>query len=82
MNILSIVGARPQFIKAAVFRKYCDDNNISETLIHTGQHYDPIMSTQLFNELGVRAPEIRFEVKDRSHAGMTGEMMKKIEDAI
>jgi UDP-GlcNAc3NAcA epimerase len=82
LKILSIVGARPQFIKAAAFRKYCDEHNISETLIHTGQHYDPIMSTQLFDELGVRAPDIKFEVTDRSHAGMTGELMKKIEDAI
>lgn len=82
MKILSIVGARPQFIKAAVFRKYCDDNSICETLIHTGQHYDPVMSTQLFKELGVRAPDVQFEVTDRSHAGMTGELMKKIEDTI
>ena len=82
MKILSIVGARPQFIKAAAFRKYCGEHNISETLIHTGQHYDPIMSTQLFDELGVKAPDIKFEVTDRSHAGMTGELMKKIEDAI
>ena len=82
MKILSIVGARPQFIKAAAFRKYCDEHNISETLIHTGQHYDPIMSTQLFDELGVRAPDISYEVTNRSHAGMTGELMKKIEDSI
>ena len=82
MKILSIVGARPQFIKAAAFRKYCEEHKISETLIHTGQHYDPIMSTQLFDELGVRAPDIKLQVTDRSHAGMTGELMKKIEDSI
>lgn len=79
MKILSIVGARPQFVKAAVFREYCTKNGINEFLMHTGQHYDKEMSTGIFEELGVNNPELSYKLSSRSHGGMTGELITEIE---
>ena len=82
MKILSIIGARPQFVKAAVFRKYCDENGVEEILLHTGQHYDPEMSTNIFEELDVRKPDISHNLTSRSHGGMTGEILEHVEKTI
>ena len=82
MKILSIIGARPQFVKAAVFRKYCDENNVEEILLHTGQHYDPEMSTNIFEDLDVRKPDISQNLTSRSHGGMTGEILEHVEQTI
>ena len=82
MKILSIIGARPQFVKAAVFRKYCDENGIEEILLHTGQHYDPEMSTNIFEDLDVRKPDISHNLTSRSHGGMTGEILEHVEKTI
>ena len=55
MNIATIVGARPQFIKAAMLsRKILDNNSINETIIHTGQHFDKNMSAIFFKEMKIR----------------------------
>lgn len=82
MKILSIIGARPQFVKAAVFRKYCDEIGVEEILLHTGQHYDPEMSTKIFDDLEVRKPDISHKLKARSHGGMTGEILENVEKTI
>ena len=82
MKILSIIGARPQFVKAAVFRKYCDENDVEEILLHTGQHYDPEMSTKIFEDLDVRKPDISQNLSARSHGGMTGEILEFVEKKI
>lgn len=82
MKILSIIGARPQFVKAAVFRQYCDDNGVEEILLHTGQHYDPEMSTKIFEDLAVRKPDISHDLTARSHGGMTGEILEHVEKTI
>ena len=82
MKILSIIGARPQFVKAAVFRKYCDENGVEEILLHTGQHYDPEMSTNIFEDLDVRKPDISHNLTFRSHGGMTGEILEHVEKTI
>lgn len=82
MRILSIVGARPQFVKAAVFREYCLENGVDEILMHTGQHYAPEMSTNIFRELGVKQPDISHALTARSHGGMTGELIAEIERQI
>jgi UDP-GlcNAc3NAcA epimerase len=82
LKILSIIGARPQFVKAAVFRKYCDENGVEEILLHTGQHYDPEMSIKIFKDLDVRKPDISHSLKARSHGGMTGEILEHVEAAI
>jgi UDP-GlcNAc3NAcA epimerase len=82
MKILSIIGARPQFIKAAAFRKFCLENGVNEILLHTGQHYDPEMSTNIFSDLDIKKPDFKINLKERSHAGMTGELLAKIESLI
>jgi len=82
VKILSIIGARPQFVKAAVFRKHCDENGIEEILLHTGQHYDPEMSTKIFEDLDVRKPDISYKLSARSHGGMTGEILEVVEKKI
>ena len=82
MKILSIIGARPQFVKSAVFRKRCADVGIDEVLLHTGQHYDHLMSLGIFDELDVKAPDISYTLSARSHGGMTGELITKIEQTI
>lgn len=82
MRILSIVGARPQFVKAAAFRQRCAEQGLEELLADTGQHYDPEMSTNIFSALKVKMPEFSLNVENRSHAGMTGELMLKIENLI
>lgn len=78
MKIATVVGARPQFVKAApvsaVLRKTHD-----EYLIHTGQHYDRNMSQIFFDELGIPRPDINLELGSASHAEQTGKMMIGIE---
>jgi UDP-GlcNAc3NAcA epimerase len=80
MHILTVVGARPQFIKAAVVgRALVDAVGIRQTLLHTGQHYDNNMSTVFFDELEMSAPDIDLAVRSSSHGDMTGRMLSGIE---
>jgi UDP-GlcNAc3NAcA epimerase len=78
-HILTIVGARPQFVKAAVVSKAFSDFGISEEIIHTGQHYDHDMSTVFWEELGIPAPNINLGVGSGPHGAQTGLMLHKIE---
>ncbi|MCC6539566.1 MAG: UDP-N-acetylglucosamine 2-epimerase (non-hydrolyzing) [Bryobacterales bacterium] len=80
MRILSLVGARPQFIKAAVLcRALAGRAGVAHGVIHTGQHYDREMSGVFFEELGIPAPEHNLGVGSGSHAVQTAEMMKRLE---
>lgn len=79
MHILSIVGARPQFVKAAVVSRAFLDANIRESLVHTGQHYDREMSAVFFEELGIPEPSANLGVGSGSHAVQTGAMMVELE---
>lgn len=81
MKIMSVVGARPPFIKAATFRKGCEERGIEEILFHTGQHYDFNMSSVFFDELGVKPPDFTHDLKSRKHGGMTGELLTVLEAA-
>jgi len=79
-KIVTIVVARPQFVKCAALRKVFDDGGqIDEILVHTGQHYDFSMSEVFFQELGIRAADHFLGINGKSHGAMTGEMLVEIE---
>jgi len=82
MKVLTVVGARPQFIKAAVLRKVFFDQHVDEKLVHTGHHYDHNMSDIFFDELGIRAADYKLNLLQRSHAGLTGEVMLGVENIL
>jgi UDP-GlcNAc3NAcA epimerase len=83
LTVLTVVGARPQFIKAApVSRAFRDAEGISEVLVHTGQHFDSQMSEVFFEELGIPAPAVNLAVHGGTHGVMTGRMLAAIEDQI
>ena len=83
MKILTILGARPQFIKAAVVsRAIGKHQNIEEIIVHTGQHYDPNMSAIFFEEMEIPAPKYNLEINGGGHGEMTGRMLEKIESII
>ena len=81
MKVLTIIGARPQFIKAsAVSREMQKADGIAEVIVHTGQHYDPNMSDVFFNEMEIPKPTYRLETGNLSHGAMTGKMLEGLEE--
>ncbi|CZE49288.1 non-hydrolyzing UDP-N-acetylglucosamine 2-epimerase [Campylobacter geochelonis] len=81
MKILTILGARPQFIKAgSLSREIAKHSEIQEIIIHTGQHYDENMSDIFFDEMKIPKPDYFLGVGGKSHGEMTGQMMAKIEE--
>ena len=81
MKILTVVGARPQFIKAAVVSR-CLKENMQQVLVHTGQHYDYNMSDIFFEELNIPKPDYNLGISGGSHGKMTGRMMEAIEEVM
>ncbi|MEA1873466.1 MAG: UDP-N-acetylglucosamine 2-epimerase (non-hydrolyzing) [Bacteroidota bacterium] len=80
MKIVSIIGARPQFIKASAFsRAVSETNDVEEFIIHTGQHFDSNMSDVFFEQMGIPKPDINLEIHSLQHGAMTGRMLEKIE---
>ncbi|MDQ2872295.1 MAG: UDP-N-acetylglucosamine 2-epimerase (non-hydrolyzing) [Candidatus Eremiobacteraeota bacterium] len=82
MRVVSVVGARPQFIKAALLSREFAKRGIDEWLVHTGQHYDARMSDVFFEELGLPQPRYQLGVGSASHGVQTGEMMARLEPVI
>lgn len=85
LKLATIVGARPQFIKAAAVSRAirdCFANEVGEVIVHTGQHYDENMSKVFFDELDVPRPGYNLEISGGSHGAMTGRMLEAIEKVL
>lgn len=82
-KIVTIVGARPQFVKAgAVSRQFAAAPDMQEVLVHTGQHFDEAMSAVFFRELELQEPAYNLGIASRSHGAMTGQMIEAIEQVL
>jgi UDP-N-acetylglucosamine 2-epimerase len=88
MKLITVVGARPQFIKASAVSRVISEragrggSQIAERIVHTGQHYDVAMSDVFFAELGIPAPHHHLGVGSGGHGVQTGEMMIRLEDIV
>jgi UDP-GlcNAc3NAcA epimerase len=83
MKIITILGARPQFIKAGtVSREMKKHKNIDEVIVHTGQHFDKNMSDIFFEEMSIPKPNYNLNINGLSHGAMTGQMIEKIESVL
>jgi UDP-GlcNAc3NAcA epimerase len=88
MNLLTVVGARPQFVKAATLSRAIARHNsaasnpITERIVHTGQHYDANMSGVFFDELEIPQPSFHLDIGSGPHGAQTGRMLEKIEEVI
>ncbi|MCW3121332.1 MAG: UDP-N-acetylglucosamine 2-epimerase [Flavipsychrobacter sp.] len=83
MKIATIIGARPQFVKAAVVSNaFKSSSEIKEIIIHTGQHYDQKMSDIFFDELQIPKPDYNLSIPGGNHGASTGQMMEKIEEVL
>lgn len=83
MKILTVIGARPQFVKAAtISRVITNTDGISEVIVHTGQHFDANMSDIFFEEMEIPKPNYHFAINGLGHGAMTGQMLEKIEGVL
>lgn len=82
MHVLHVVGARPNFMKAAPVLRELAHRGLRQTLIHTGQHYDAGMSDVFFQQLGMPAPDVNLEVGSASHAHQTADIMSRFEPVL
>lgn len=91
MKIVTIIGARPQFIKAAAVSRDIAEHNashtdfksrITEIIVHTGQHFDANMSDVFFAEMQIPYPNYHLEINSLNHGAMTGRMLEKIEEVL
>jgi UDP-GlcNAc3NAcA epimerase len=83
MKVMTIVGARPQFVKAsAVSHAFRAHGGVREIIVHTGQHFDPAMSDLFFDELDIPKPDHHLAISGGSHGAMTGRMLAGIDSLI
>lgn len=82
MKVVSVVGARPQFIKSSPVSRALREARHREFLLHTGQHYDYEMSQIFFEELGINAPDVNLEVGSGRHGWQTAQMLSGIEEVL
>ena len=80
-KIVTVLGARPQFVKAAVLSRVISKyNEIEEVIVHTGQHFDVNMSDIFFEEMEIPKPKFNLDINGLTHGAMTGQMLEKIEN--
>ncbi len=86
IKLLTVIGARPQFVKAAVLSRLIRSekwkDKFEEVLLHTGQHYDENMSDIFFRDMQIPKPDIRLHIGGTTHGAMTGQMLIEIEAAL
>ncbi|MEX0273361.1 MAG: non-hydrolyzing UDP-N-acetylglucosamine 2-epimerase [Flavobacteriaceae bacterium] len=89
MKLITIIGARPQFVKAAVVSRAIKEHNlknpeerVEEIIVHTGQHFDGNMSTVFFDQMEIPVPDHNLNINSLSHGAMTGQMLTKIEQVL
>ncbi len=82
MKIVTVIGARPQFIKAAAVSRAMARQGLEEVLVHTGQHYDADMSDVFFEQMGIPRPQYELGVGGGRHGAMTGRQLERIEDVL
>ena len=81
-KILSVLGARPQFVKAAAVSRALKKAGVQEVIIHTGQHFDKNMSDVFFEEMEIPEPDYKLNINSLSHGAMTGRMLEEVEKVI
>lgn len=81
-RITTVVGARPQFVKAAVVSRALEKFGLEEVIVHTGQHYDANMSALFFEEMQIPLPKYNLEISNLNHGAMTGRMLEGIENIL
>ncbi len=81
-KILTIVGARPQFVKAAALSRQFKKYGLKEVLVHTGQHFDENMAEIFFREMDIPQPKYNLGINSLSHGAMTGRMLEEIEKVL
>src|SRR3990172_3232462 len=81
MKVLTVVGARPQFIKAAAFSRALRREH-TEVLVHTGQHYDPALSDIFFQELDLPQPDHHLGIGSASHGRQSGQILERREPVL
>jgi UDP-GlcNAc3NAcA epimerase len=82
MKIATIVGARPQFVKAATVSRALNKESITEVIIHTGQHFDENMSQVFFDEMDIPNPTYNLSISGLNHGAMTGRMLEQLEGVL
>ena len=79
MRILTVVGARPQFVKSATISRVVSElDRVDEIIVHTGQHFDANMSDVFFSEMNIPKPHHNLQINSMTHAQMTARMMEGI----
>lgn len=82
VKILSVVGARPQFVKLAPIAHEAAARGIEHVIVHTGQHYDPVLSDVFFDDLHIPAPDVHLGIGSGSHGKQTGAMLAALDDVL
>ena len=82
MSIITIVGARPQFVKAGTVSRALRSAGLKEVIVHTGQHFDYNMSQVFFDDMEIPKPDYNLEIHSLSHGAMTGRMLEAIEKVL